>query len=145
MFRLRTRTAARRRALSLVVMLVFVWCQIAAVAQSSVTTVGAVRGSHVTAPMTDMAGAAKVAAKASDMTAPMVGCHGAGDPGDDGDSKCPSKHATSDWAKLPVFLPLPPAPFALVRAHERAAVGVVRYELPQGRAPPRSRLCSWLI
>lgn len=121
------RTLARRRAFALVAMLVLVWCQIVASAHAT-SMVG----------MDGMDGSTEMAA--------MVGCDGLPDTDGDDASDCPTEDATSDAGNLPVFAPLPPAPaFALARAQDRGAVGLARYELPQGRAPPRSRLCSWLI
>lgn len=127
MFRLSTRTLARRRAFALVAMLVLVWCQIVASAHAT-SMVG----------MDGMDGSAEMAA--------MVGCDGLPDTDGDDASDCPTEDATPDAGKLPVFAPLPPVPaFALARAQNRSSVGLARYELPQGRAPPRSRLCCWLI
>lgn len=121
------RTLARRRAFALVAVLMLVWCQIVAAAHA--TTMASVEA---------MDGSAEMAA--------MVGCAGLPDTDGDDASDCPTEDATSDAGNLPVFAPLPPAPaFALARAQDRGAVGLARYELPQGRAPPRSRLCSWLI
>lgn len=119
---------ARRRAFALAAMLVFVWCQIVAVTHASTMPAADLAGSHAA----EMAG--------------MVGCDGLPDTDSDGDSDCPTEDATSDVSKLPLSLPLPPAaPFALVVARDQCPCGMARYELPQGRAPPRSRLCSWLI
>lgn len=124
MVRCSARTLVRRRAFALVAMLVLVWCQIVASA-------------HATS-MVGMDGSAEMAA--------MVGCDGLPDTDGDDAPDCPTEDATPDAGKLPVFAPLPPVPaFALARAQNRGSVGLARYELPQGRAPPRSRLCCWLI
>lgn len=124
MTRLSPRMLARRRAFALVAMLILVWCQI--VASAHATT------------MVGMGGSADMAA--------MVGCDGLPDTDGDDASDCPTEDATSDIGKLPVFAALPPAlPFGVVRTAELGPVGLVRYELPQGRAPPRPRLCCWLI
>lgn len=126
MFRLATRMVAGRRAFALLVMLMLVWCQI--VASAHATTMVSMDGMG-----------------AGDMAA-MVGCDGLPDTDGDDSSDCPTEDATSDFGKLPVFAALPPAlPFGVVRTAELGPVGFVHYELPQGRAPPRSRLCSWLI
>lgn len=110
-------------------MLVLVWCQIVAAA-------------HATSMMTTNMAAEDAAAE---MVA-MTGCDGLPDTDLDGGSDCPAEDATSDWGKIPVFAPLPPAmPFALVDQHGAVPATSIRYELPQGRAPPRPRLCSWLI
>lgn len=127
MLRLPTRMLARRRAFALVAMLVLVWCQIVASAHAT-SMVG----------MDGMDGPAEMAA--------MVGCDGLPDTDGDDASDCPTEDATPDSGKLPVFAPLPPVQaFALARAQVSGSVGLARYELPQGRAPPRSRLCCWLI
>lgn len=127
MFRLSTRMVARRRAFALVAMLMLVWCQI--VASAHATTMVSMDGMGA----------------GSDMAA-MVGCDGLPDTDGDDSSDCPTEDATSDFGKVPVFAALPPAlPFAVVHAADLGPVGLVRYELPQGRAPPRPRLCCWLI
>ncbi|WP_133500044.1 hypothetical protein [Cognatilysobacter terrigena] len=125
----------RRHALALLAMLVLVWCQIAASAQP---------GAFFRLDGAGVVSAATVT-KAADM-AGMVGCQGASDEQGLSTSHCASDHATSDHAKVPVIAALPPAlPFALVYAVERGPVELVRYRVPQGRGPPRSRLCCWLI
>lgn len=127
MYRLSTRMLARRRAFALVAVLMLVWCQIVAAAHAT-AMVG----------MDGSGGSAEMGA--------MVGCEGLPDTDGDDASDCPTEDATSDAGKLPVFLPLPAAPaFALVGATDRGPAGPGRYELPQGRGPPRSRLCCWLI
>jgi len=127
MFRLSTCRVARRRAFALVAMLMLVWCQIVASAhaRTMVSMDGMGAGNHMAA---------------------MTGCDGLPDTDGDDASDCPSEHASSEIAKLPIFAALPPAlPFEVVRTAERGPVALVRHELPQGRAPPRPRLCCWLI
>lgn len=118
---------ARRRALALAAVLMLVWCQI--IASAHATT------------MANMDGMGAV----GDMAA-MAGCDGLPDTDGDDTSDCSTEDATSDAGKLPVFAALPPAlPFAVVRTAEVGHGALVRYELTQSRAPPRPRLCSWLI
>jgi hypothetical protein len=135
MSRLTARFLTHRRAIALLAMVVLVWCQIAASAQ----------GAAFARPDTGRPDAGTSAAKALDM-AGMVGCHSAPDQHGQSTSHCASDHATSDHAKVPVLAALPPAlPFALVHAVERGPIEWVRYRVPQGRGPPRSQLCCWLI
>lgn len=135
MFRLSARMAARRRAFALLAVVVLVWCQIAASAQGGALLRPDAGGAH----------AALTVTKAADM-AGMAGCQAAPDEHGPSTSHCASDHATSDHAKVPVIAALPPAlPFALIYAIERGPVELVRYRVPQGRGPPRSRLCCWLI
>lgn len=125
MIRRTARVPIRHRSLMLLVMLVFVWCQAVATAHASSMTYA-------------------TTAEPSAML-DMPGCDGMLGETDDGDTDCPAEDATSDWGKLPTFLPLPPQTFALVHAHRTAPAAFARFALPQGRAPPRPRLCCWLI
>lgn len=128
MLRSLARIAVKRRAFALVAMVLLVWCQIVAVGHA-----------------TTIAGMAESSEPSVEMSA-MVGCDGLMDAAGDNASDCPSEGATSDFAKQPVFAALPPAAaFALMRMSEHGVAELVRYQLPQGRAPPRTRLCSWLM
>lgn len=134
MSRLTVRYLTRCRAFALTAVVVLVWCQIAASAQ----------GGAFARPDTSRAHAAGARAGAADM-AGMAGCRGAPDEHGNSTSNCASDHATSDHAKVPVLAALPPPlPFALIHDAERGPVERVRYRVPQGRGPPRSRLCCWL-
>jgi hypothetical protein len=129
MLDLRARTAARRRAFALVTILVFVWCQVVAAAHATTMAAAGVAGEHSGADMAE-----------------MVGCDGLPDTGADGGSDCPTEDATSDSGKFPVFFPLPAAaPFTLLQSRASGPSRLDRYAFPQGQAPPRTRLCSWLI
>ena len=126
MIRRTARTPARHRSLMLLVMLVFVWCQAVATAHASASAFATVAGTST--PMEA-----------------MPGCDGMPADADLGGTDCPAEDATSDGAKLPVFLPLPAQAYALVHVHRTAPAALARYAVPQGRAPPRPRLCCWLI
>ena len=125
MSRFRTSTTTRRRALIWVAMLVLVWCQSVAMVHATTMTLDA----HTTG--VEMAA--------------MTGCDGLPDAGGD-TSDCPSEDATADVGKLPLLTALPlPTAFSLIRAQGAETASLVRRQIPQGRAPPRTRLCSWLI
>jgi hypothetical protein len=122
----RPRTAARHRALALMAMLMFVWCQMMAAAHAY--------------------GMAAADGRSAVDMADMAGCEGLPDKDSDGASDCPTQDSTSDGGKIPLFFPLPPsATRGVVRACDHGLPALARHQLPQGRAPPRSRLCSWLI
>lgn len=126
MIRRTARTPLRDRSLMLLVMLVFVWCQAVATAHASASAFATLAGT-------------------STAMEEMPGCDGMRADADHGGTDCPAEDATPDGAKLPVFLRLPAQAYALVHVHRTAPAALARYALPQGRAPPRSRLCCWLI
>ncbi len=110
-------------------MVVLVFCQIAAVIHATNFAVAGIAMDQTAAEMAE-----------------MVGCDGLPDADAAGGSDCPAEHATSDSGKLPVVAPLSAAlPITGPGSHQRGLAGPHRYEWPQGRAPPRSRLCSWII
>lgn len=121
----RTRTVFRRRAIVLVALVALVWCQVVAAA-------------HACA-MGQTAGSVALAASVAD-------CASADDGNESEGSECPASDATSDWHKLPVFMALPASGILLAGAHDGPSLlGPARYDVPQGRAPPRPQLCCWLI
>lgn len=123
------RCSTRIRALALMASVVLVFCQIAAVVHATNFAVTDIARDQAAADM-----------------ARMVGCDGLPDVDGNGGSDCPSEHATSDSGKLPVVAPLPAAlPIAPASVLQIGLASPDRYDWPQGRAPPRSRLCSWII
>lgn len=123
------RRSTRICALALMASVVLVFCQIAAVVHATSFAVADIARDQTAADM-----------------ARMVGCDGLPDTDGNGSSDCPSEHATCDSGKLPMVAPLPAAlAFSPASSHQTGLAGAHRYDWPQGRAPPRSRLCSWVI
>lgn len=124
-----SRNRSRQRAIALTAVVVLVCCQIAAVVHATNFAVAGIALDQTTGDM-----------------AQVVGCDGLPDENGDGGSDCPTEHATADSGKLPLLAPLPAAlPFAPARRSQTFLASRHQFEWPQGRAPPRTRLCSWLI
>lgn len=116
----------RRRAIVAVALIALVWCQVVAAAQACV----------MSQPDASAASSSTPAGSISDC---------AGGDSEAGGQECAASDATSDWHKLPVFAALPATAFFAAVTHEHAFFGPARFDVPQGRAPPRSQLCCWLI
>lgn len=128
MSRRSARLQSRRRTLVFVCLAVLVWCQLVASAHATSMAVASLRGHAIATQM-----------------ASMPGCGDEGDSGHAGKPPCPASEAMSDWATVPVFHALPLASLFFGVSVAAPTYGPADFQWPRGQAPPRSRLCCWLI